>query len=159
MDIYNVIFEKDYLEGVKQDSSISLKGAKKLALIFEETYNFIKIEFINESQFFNEFDTFNNISKQFIGENNIINSKLIDENFYSSNQEDILFDKLKNFNVKYKKFKENSQKFPKDFPKDDKIFFELVKFCENSEKIIINLTGKNILRAKKKRYFIFLHMD
>jgi len=52
MEFYKNLFDIGYLEGDKEDSPISLKGAQKLSAIFEDIYDFIKIEIINESEFF-----------------------------------------------------------------------------------------------------------
>ena len=66
MEFYKFLFENKYLETKYENSSISLKGAQKLSAIFEDAYEFIKIEIINESEFFQEFETFNEISQKFI---------------------------------------------------------------------------------------------
>ena len=140
MEFYKFLFENKYLETKYENSSISLKGAQKLSAIFEDAYEFIKIEIINESEFFQEFETFNEISQKFIKGNKKPLIISTDDNYYSSDEEDKLYEELKKFNLNYGKFKEINPKLEQDFPNQDSLFFDLLQFYEKREKIIINLT-------------------
>ena len=140
MEFYKFLFENKYLETKYENSSISLKGAQKLSAIFEDAYEFIKIEIINESEFFQEFETFNEISQKFIKGNKKPLIISTDDNYYSSDEEDKLYEELKKFNLNYGKFQEINPKLEEDFPNQDSLFFDLLQFYEKREKIIINLT-------------------
>lgn len=150
MAFYKHLFNYGYLEGDNKKSPISLKGAKKLAEIFEETYDFISIEIFNENEFFEEFETFNKISQKFTGMKKQSDSKIMKKDSYSYEEEDDFFNKLKQFNITYGKFKESEPKSQDDFPKECDLFFELIQFVKNKEEIIINLMCKKILRSEKK---------
>lgn len=158
MAFYKFLFENKYLETKYENSSISLKGAQKLSSIFEDTYEFIKIEIINESEFFQEFETFNEISQKFIKGNKKPLIISTDDNYYSSDEEDKLYEELKKFNLNYGKFKEINPKLEQDFPNQDSLFFDLLQFHEKREKIITNLTCKKILRAQKQKDFLYFYI-
>ena len=58
MDSYKILYQRGYLKGDKFNSPISLKGAEKLASIFERKYNNISIRIIKEKDIKKEFDSF-----------------------------------------------------------------------------------------------------
>ena len=115
MELYKLLFDNKYLERDNQESSISLNGAQKLSSIFEHTYDFIKIEIINETEFCKDFDTFDKISQKFIKGNKKPLITSTDENYYSSSEEDKFYEVLKNFNINYGKFEEITPKLQEDF--------------------------------------------
>ena len=51
MDSYINLFSKGYLKGDKFNSPISLKGAEKLASIFERKYDYFNFYQMNQKNF------------------------------------------------------------------------------------------------------------
>ena len=99
MDIYKILFDNQYLIGANEHSSISIKGAQKLASIFENKYDFIKIKFINEKDFLNEFTTFFNTCEEYIINNHSSIHKKIKYKNYDSSNVYILFNSKNLINI------------------------------------------------------------
>lgn len=148
MDIYKKLFEKGYLNGPNKNSPLTLKAIEKLSEKYMNENNFVNIKFINENEFLKEFNKFFEIYgnfkkevsfKEFENENN----KLYELKEYTSEEEDILFSNLKNFNKEY----QNADKFNNKLIYDR--ILKLKKFSNKCDDIITDLMCKKILDIKK----------
>ena len=142
-----LLFDKGFLKGDKDNSALSLKGMMKLADIFKAKYNFINIAFLNENEFSQEFSQFYIICERFLSNNENICEKIKNITISDSDEEDLLFIQMKNFNKKYKNINEDILNMV--ISNNIDLFLKLLFLHENQLKIINDLMCKKILNQKK----------
>ena len=124
MEPYKILFEKQFLNGDKYNSSISLKGVIQIIKIFEENYKLISITVIDEDEFLQNFINFKNVAEPYINKFPFVYEK-INNIEYTSFEENYLYSEINEFIKKYSNYKDNKKEYFEEISENYDLFIRL----------------------------------